>query len=123
MESGTTELVLPGLDSIPAKSVTRGAGPGTLARARVAEATDAVLGRSHPDLAQRIGEQLGVELGEVELKTFANDETYCRYGESVRGADLFLVQTGCRPGRPEPDGAADDDPGGEARLGEARSPP
>ena len=33
-------------------------------------------GRSHPDLAQRIAEQLGVELGDVELKTFANDETY-----------------------------------------------
>jgi ribose-phosphate pyrophosphokinase len=38
-----------------------------------------------------------VELGEIELTTFANGETYCRYGESIRGADLFLVQTGCRP--------------------------
>src|ERR1041385_3681103 len=54
-------------------------------------------GRSHPELANRIAEQLGVELGEIELETFANGETYCRYGESVRGADLFLVQTGCRP--------------------------
>ena len=54
-------------------------------------------GRSNPDLAIRIGERLGVELGEVTLKTFANGETYCRYEESVRGADLFLVQTGCEP--------------------------
>ena len=54
-------------------------------------------GRSHPGLAQRIGEHLGVECGEVTLKTFANDETYCRYGESIRGADVFLVQTGCPP--------------------------
>ena len=54
-------------------------------------------GRSHRDLAERIGEKLGVELGEVTLKTFANGETYCRYEESVRGADLFLVQTGCEP--------------------------
>jgi ribose-phosphate pyrophosphokinase len=54
-------------------------------------------GRSHPVLAQRIAEAIGVELGEVVLETFANDETYCRYGESIRGADVFLVQTGCEP--------------------------
>jgi ribose-phosphate pyrophosphokinase len=54
-------------------------------------------GRSHPELAQRIGAHLGVELGEVELETFANGETYCRYGESIRGADVFVVQTGCDP--------------------------
>jgi ribose-phosphate pyrophosphokinase len=54
-------------------------------------------GRSHPDLAQGIAEQLGVELGEIELNTFANGETYCRYGESIRGADVFVVQTGCEP--------------------------
>ena len=54
-------------------------------------------GRSHPDLAQRIAEQLGVEQGEIELKTYPNGETYVRYNESIRGADLFLVQTGCEP--------------------------
>jgi ribose-phosphate pyrophosphokinase len=54
-------------------------------------------GRSHPDLAQAICEQLGIELGEIELETFANGETYCRYLESIRGADVFLVQTGCEP--------------------------
>jgi ribose-phosphate pyrophosphokinase len=54
-------------------------------------------GRSHPELAQRIAEQLGVELGEIELTSFANGETYCRYCESVRGADVFIVQTGCEP--------------------------
>jgi ribose-phosphate pyrophosphokinase len=54
-------------------------------------------GRSHPDLAQAICEQIGVELGEIELETFANGETYCRYLESIRGADVFLVQTGCEP--------------------------
>jgi hypothetical protein len=32
-------------------------------------------GRSHRELAQRIAEHLGVELGEIELETFANDET------------------------------------------------
>ncbi len=54
-------------------------------------------GRSHPELASSISEKLGVELGEIELKSFPNGETYCRYGESIRGADIFLVQTGCDP--------------------------
>ena len=54
-------------------------------------------GRSHTTLAQQIADHIGVELGEVELSTFANGETYCRYDESIRGADVFLVQTGCEP--------------------------
>ncbi len=44
-----------------------------------------------------MAEKLGVELGEVELHTFRNGETYCRYDESIRGADVFIVQTGCGP--------------------------
>ncbi len=51
-------------------------------------------GRSHPDLALNIADKLGVELGDVELETFENGETYCRYEESIRGADVFIVQTG-----------------------------
>jgi ribose-phosphate pyrophosphokinase len=50
-------------------------------------------GRSHPELAIRIAEELEIGLGEVELKTFANGETYCRYLESIRGADVFIVQS------------------------------
>jgi len=54
-------------------------------------------GRSHPELAASIAEGLGIQLGEVTLETFANGETYCRYDESIRGADVFIVQTGCTP--------------------------
>ncbi|MGB2873889.1 MAG: ribose-phosphate pyrophosphokinase [Gaiellaceae bacterium] len=54
-------------------------------------------GRSNPDLAERIAEKLGVTLGQVELKTFANGETYVRYDESIRGADVFIVQSGNAP--------------------------
>ena len=68
-----------------------------LARARATEAADGLLGPFPSGLAQRIVEQLGVELGEIELHTFGNGETYCRYYESIRGADIFLVQTGCEP--------------------------
>src|SRR6184192_1791679 len=54
-------------------------------------------GSSNRELAERIAETLGVELGEVRLKTFANGETYCRYEDSIRGADVFIVQSGNAP--------------------------
>jgi ribose-phosphate pyrophosphokinase len=54
-------------------------------------------GRSNRPLAEDIGAQLGIQLGEVTLKTFANGETYCRYQESIRGADVFIVQSGNPP--------------------------
>ncbi len=50
-------------------------------------------GRASKGLAARIGERLDVELGSVELKTFRNGEVYCRFNESIRGADVFLVQS------------------------------
>jgi ribose-phosphate pyrophosphokinase len=54
-----------------------------------------VSGRANPGLAARIASKLGVELGGMTLKTFANGEVYCRYQESVRGADVFIVQPTC----------------------------
>jgi ribose-phosphate pyrophosphokinase len=54
-------------------------------------------GRSNPALAQRISEELRIELGEVSLRSFASGETYCRFEESIRGADLFIVQTSSPP--------------------------
>jgi ribose-phosphate pyrophosphokinase len=53
-------------------------------------------GTSNPELAERIADRLGTRLGPVEHETFANGETYCRFGESIRGADVFLVQS-CSP--------------------------
>jgi ribose-phosphate pyrophosphokinase len=50
-------------------------------------------GRSSTELARAIGRRLGVEAGPVDLQTYANGEVYCRYEESVRGADVFLVQS------------------------------
>ncbi len=50
-------------------------------------------GRSHPELSKRIAERLGVSLGGVQLTTFANGEIYARYDESIRGADVFIVQS------------------------------
>jgi ribose-phosphate pyrophosphokinase len=90
----TTEYALPGLEG-PTEHVRPEAGHwlerGPQKRLMV------FAGRSHTELAQNIAEKLGVELGDIELKSFANGETYCRYLESIRGADVFLVQTGSDP--------------------------
>jgi ribose-phosphate pyrophosphokinase len=90
VESGTTtELTrLPGLETVehvavePRQAVERGEYGKLMLFS----------GRSNRDLAERIAEQLGLELGDVELKTFTNGETYCRYNQSVRGADVFIDQ-------------------------------
>ncbi len=52
-------------------------------------------GRANPELAARIAGKLNVELGGVTLKTFDDGEVYCRYEESIRGADVFIVQPTC----------------------------
>ncbi len=54
-------------------------------------------GRASQELGQRIAARLGIELGEIRLETFANGEIYVRFEESVRGADVFLVQSTSRP--------------------------
>jgi ribose-phosphate pyrophosphokinase len=52
-------------------------------------------GRANPALAAEIGHQLGVGLCPITLKTFSSGEVYCRIEESIRGADVFLVQPVC----------------------------
>ncbi|MEA2843714.1 MAG: ribose-phosphate pyrophosphokinae, partial [Actinomycetota bacterium] len=54
-------------------------------------------GRSHPQLARDIAAHLKVELGEANLSQFANGEIHCRFGESIRGSDAFIIQTHCGP--------------------------
>jgi len=56
-----------------------------------------VSGRSHPALAREIATNLGVELSESNLREFANGEVYCRYDVSLRGSDVFIIQTHCGP--------------------------
>ncbi len=50
-------------------------------------------GRAHPDLAQAVGEDLGVRPVPTKFMTFANGELYIRFEESVRGCDAFVVQS------------------------------
>lgn len=50
-------------------------------------------GSSNPSLALKVAEYLNIELGQVERKRFKNGEIYIRFNESVRGADVFIMQT------------------------------
>ncbi|XP_045204518.2 ribose-phosphate pyrophosphokinase 2 [Mercenaria mercenaria] len=52
-------------------------------------------GSSHPDLTQKICDRLGIESGKVITKKFSNGECSVEIGESVRGEDVYIVQTGC----------------------------
>uniref|UniRef100_A0ABK0LRY7 Ribose-phosphate pyrophosphokinase 1 n=1 Tax=Rattus norvegicus TaxID=10116 RepID=A0ABK0LRY7_RAT len=52
-------------------------------------------GSSHQDLSQKIADRLGLELGKVVTKKFSNQETCVEIGESVRGEDVYIVQSGC----------------------------
>lgn len=48
-------------------------------------------GRATQALGARIADNLGVDLADAGLKTFSDGEVYCRYADSIRGADLFIV--------------------------------
>ena len=52
-----------------------------------------ISGRSNLPLAEEIATHLGVELSEPNLGEFANGEIHCKFGESVRGGDVFIVQS------------------------------
>lgn len=54
-------------------------------------------GRGNRELSDEIAQALDVPLGEVVLSTFANGEIYCRFGESIRGSDVFIIQSHCEP--------------------------
>src|SRR5665811_427181 len=71
----------------PAVFVKRGRG-GKMPNIKV------ISGSSHPDLAQKIVDRLGIDLGKVVTKKFSNLETCVEIGESVRGEDVYIVQSG-----------------------------
>jgi ribose-phosphate pyrophosphokinase len=54
-------------------------------------------GTSHPALAEDIAKHLGISLSPVEIRRFASGEIYCRFEDSVRGADAFVIQTHTGP--------------------------
>jgi len=50
-------------------------------------------GRAHPELAEEIAQHLGVQLGNANVRSFANGELWCQFDESIRGSDVFIIQT------------------------------
>ena len=92
VETGTTELVtLPGLETV--ESVQPAPERGRWLQRGPEGKLMLFSGRSNLELAERIAEKLNIELGEVRLKTFENGEVYCKFGESIRGADVFVIQS------------------------------
>nr|WP_225750808.1 ribose-phosphate diphosphokinase [Pseudoclavibacter sp. Marseille-Q3772] len=56
-----------------------------------------ISGRAYPQLADDVAVELGTEVLPTESRTFANGEIYARFGESVRGADAFVIQSHTEP--------------------------
>lgn len=56
-----------------------------------------ISGSSHPELAAAVAKKLGVPLNNPHLQHFANGEIKCQLSESVRGVDVFIMQTHCAP--------------------------
>ncbi len=54
-------------------------------------------GNSNPEFAKTICKELGIELGNSEVRTFADGEVSVSLNETVRGADVFLIQSTCKP--------------------------
>ena len=54
-------------------------------------------GNSNPEFAKTICEKLGIRLGNSEVKTFADGEVSVSLNETVRGADVFLINSTCKP--------------------------
>jgi len=50
-------------------------------------------GRSNPELARKITDSMNWALGDISIRTFADDEIWVKYEENIRGHDVFLVQS------------------------------
>ncbi|NEP17514.1 MAG: ribose-phosphate pyrophosphokinase [Leptolyngbya sp. SIO4C1] len=54
-------------------------------------------GSSNPDLSREVAHYLGIELGPMVRKRFADGELYIQIQESIRGCDVYLIQPTCHP--------------------------
>ncbi len=54
-------------------------------------------GNSNPQFAKTICKELGIELGKADVKHFADGEASVSLEETVRGSDVFLIQSTCKP--------------------------
>jgi ribose-phosphate pyrophosphokinase len=68
-----------------------GIAPGLVAKTKKRLVVAA--GRSHPELAAQVATHLGIDLAPTEHRTFASGEIYTRFEVSIRGCDVFVVQS------------------------------
>ncbi|OQX93150.1 MAG: ribose-phosphate pyrophosphokinase [Tenericutes bacterium 4572_104] len=54
-------------------------------------------GKANLPLAEEVARHAGIPLGDMESKKFANDESFIKINDNVRGADVFLIQPTCYP--------------------------
>lgn len=54
-------------------------------------------GNSNPRLAEAIARNIGIKLGDAEMRRFSDGEIHIRLNESVRGSDVFVVQSTSQP--------------------------
>ena len=54
-------------------------------------------GRAHPELAEHVAKELDVTVTPQSAYSFANGEIFCRFEESVRGSDAFVIQAHSAP--------------------------
>ena len=55
-----------------------------------------ISGNSHPELANLIARRLGIKMGDCAVYYKTNRETMVEIGDSVRGKDIFIIQTGTK---------------------------
>ena len=65
--------------------------------ARVGDLCRVFAGTSNSPLASSICEELGIQLGSVDVKRFSDGETFVRINENIRGRDVFIVQSTSMP--------------------------
>lgn len=56
-----------------------------------------IAGNANRPLAEEVARYAGIPLADIELFKFANDESFVKINENVRGADVFVIQPTCRP--------------------------
>lgn len=55
-------------------------------------------GRSNIALSRAIAENYGTKLGDITIKSFSDGELYAKYEQSIRGEDVFVIQSTPPPG-------------------------
>ncbi|HPW24810.1 MAG TPA: ribose-phosphate pyrophosphokinase-like domain-containing protein, partial [Candidatus Syntrophosphaera thermopropionivorans] len=56
-----------------------------------------ISGHANRPLAEEVANYLGIPLSDIDLFKFSNEESFVKINESVRGADVFIIQPTCRP--------------------------